>query len=73
MRELGNVGKLLLMKLIRTLIADAGVSAPVIIIVKIIGDADLRVGEVGKDGPVAGFEFLGFKAGPQAFGLGRTR
>ena len=40
-----------------------------IIVVKIVGDADLRVGQVGKNGPLAQFEHLGFEAGPEAFGL----
>ena len=58
------------MKLIRPLIADAGVATLVVIVVKIVGNAGLRVGQVVEDGPVAGFEFLSFKAGPQAFGWG---
>ena len=41
-----------------------------IIVVKIIGDAGLRVGQVGKNGPLAAFEHFGFEAGPEAFGLG---
>ena len=40
-----------------------------IVVVKIIGDADLRVGQVGKNGPLAEFKHLGFEARPQAFGL----
>ena len=44
--------------------------AVVIIVVKIVGDAGLRVGQVGKNGPLAQFEHLGFEAGPEAFGLG---
>ena len=51
---MGDVVKLLLMKLIRLLIADAGVAALVIVIVKIVGDAGLGIGQVGKNGPVAG-------------------
>ena len=70
---MGDVVKLLLMKLIRLLIADAGVAPLVVAIVKIVGHAGLGVGQVGKNGPVAGFELLGFQARPQAFGLGRTR
>ena len=42
-RELGDVSKLLLMKVIRLLIADARVATPVVIVVKIIRDAGLRV------------------------------
>ena len=70
---MGDSGKLLLMKLIRFLIANAGVAALVVVVVKIIRDAGLGVGQVGKNGPVAGFKFLGFQACPQAFGLGRTQ
>ena len=67
---MGDVSKVLLVKLIRLLITDAGVAALVVVIVKIVSDAGLGIGQVGKNGPVAGFEFLGFKAGPQALGLG---
>ena len=69
---MGEVIKVLLMKLIRLLIADAGVVLLVITIVKMAGDAGLSIGQVGKNGPVADFELLGFQAGPQAFGLGCT-
>ena len=41
-----------------------------IVVVKIVGDAGLRVGQVGKNRPLAEFEHLRFKAGPEAFGLG---
>ena len=51
------------------LIVDAGVQALVIIVVKIVGDAGLRVGQVGKNRPLAEFEHLGFEPGPQALGL----
>ena len=61
---------MLLVKLIRLLIADAGVAPLMVVIVKIVGHAGLGVGQVGKNGPVAGFELLGFQARPQAFGLG---
>ena len=44
-----------------------------ITVVKIVGEAGLRVGLGGKNGPLAEFEHLRFEAGPQAFGLGRTR
>ena len=70
---MGEVVKLLLVKLIRLLIADAGVAALVVVVVKIVGHAGLGIGQVGKNGPVAGFEFLGFEPEPQAFGLGRAR
>ena len=70
---MGDVIKLLLVKLIRLLIANAGVATLVVVIVKIGCDAGLRVGQVGKNGPVPCFEFLGFEARPQAFRLGRTR
>ena len=40
------------------------------VIVKIIGDAGLRVGQVGKNGPLAPFEHLRFEPGPEALGLG---
>ena len=45
----------------------------VIIVVKIGGRADLRVGQVRKNRLFPAFEFLRFEARPQAFGLGRTR
>ena len=41
-----------------------------IVVVKIVGDAGLRVGQVGKNGPHAEFEHPRFEAGPEAFGLG---
>ena len=65
--------KKLVVSIIRSLIADAGVQSFVIIVVKIVGEAGLRVGLGGKNGPLAEFEHLRFEAGPQAFGLGRTR
>jgi len=43
-RELGDIIKLLLVELIRLLIANAGVAALVVVIVKMIGNAGLRVG-----------------------------
>ena len=43
------------------------------VIVKIVRDAGLRIGQVLKNGPVPGFEFLGFEARPKTLGLGRTR
>ena len=60
------------MILIRLLMADAGVALLVITIVKMAGHAGLGIGLVVKNGPVAGFELLGFQAGPQASGLDRT-
>jgi hypothetical protein len=42
----------------------------VIAVVKIIGDAGLRVGYVRKNGPLAPFENLRFEARPQALSLG---
>ena len=62
--------KKLLVSVIGRLIADAGVQAFVIVVVKIIGDAGLRVGQVGKNGPLAPFEHLRFEPGPEALGLG---
>jgi len=56
--------------MIGRLVADAGVQAFVIVVVKIIGDAGLRVGQVGKNGPLAPFEHLRFEPGPEALGLG---
>jgi hypothetical protein len=46
--------------MIRGLVVDAGVQALVIIIIKIVGDAGLGVGQVGKNGPLAQFEYFGF-------------
>ena len=40
-----------------------------IVVVKIIGDADLRVGQVGKNGSLAEFKYLRFEPRPAAFGL----
>ena len=53
-----------MMSAIRRLVANAGVQAVVIVVVKIVGDAGLRVGQVGKNGPLAEFEHLRFEAGP---------
>ena len=61
------------MSAIRRLVASAEVRAIVIVLVKIVGDADLRVDQAGKNGPLAEFEHLRFEPGPAAFGLGRTR
>ena len=38
-----------------------------IIVVKIVSDAGLRVGQVGKNGPLAEFKHLCFESGPEAF------
>ena len=57
---MGNVVKLL-MKLIRLLIADAGVAALVVVIVKIVGHAGLRFGQAHKNGPITEFEQLDFQ------------
>ena len=61
------------MSAIRRLVANAGVQTVVIVIVKIVGDAGLRVDQVDKNGPLAEFEHLRFEAGPEAFRRGRTR
>ena len=57
------------MSVIGRLIANAGVQALMIVIVKIVGNADLGIGQVGKNRPLAEFEHLGFEPGPQALGL----
>ena len=46
---------------IRRLVANTGVQAVVIIVVKIVGDAGLCVGQVGKNRPFAEFEHLRFE------------
>ena len=61
--------KKLLVSVIGCLIVDTGVQAFVVVVVKIVSDAGLRVGQVGKNGPLAYFEHLRFEAGPAAFGL----
>ena len=50
------------MSVIGHLIADTGVQPVVIVIVKILGDALLGIGQVGKHGPLAQFEHLRFEA-----------
>ncbi len=50
------------MSLIGCLIVDSGVQALVIVVVKIIGDATLRVSQIRKNGPLVDFEHFGFKA-----------
>lgn len=54
---------------IRRLVVDTRVQAFVIILVKILRDATLRIGQVGKNGPLTQFEPLRFETGPQTFGL----
>ena len=49
------------MSAIRCLVANAGVQAVVIVVVKIVGDAGLRVVRVGKYRPFAEFEHLRFE------------
>ena len=58
------------MSVIGNPIIDIGVQALVIIIIKILGDAGFSVGQVSKNGPLADFEYFGFEARPEAFGLG---
>ena len=65
--------KNLLVSVIGCLIFNARAQPLVILVVKIVGGADLGIGQVGKNGPLADFEHFGFEAGPEAFGLGRTR
>ena len=45
--------KKLLVSTIGYLVVDAGVPALVVVVVKIVGDAGLRVDQVGKNGPLA--------------------
>ena len=59
--------KTLLMSVIGGLIVDAGVQALVIVVVKIVGHAALRVSQISKNGPLADFEDLRFEARPEAF------
>ena len=54
------------MSVIECLIVDAGVQTLVIVVVKIVGGAGLRVGQVRKNGPLADFEDLRFEARPEA-------
>ena len=54
------------MSAIRRLLANTGVQAVVIVVVKIVGDAGLRVGQIGKHRPFAEFEHLRFETSPQA-------
>ena len=54
--------KKLLVSVIHCLVVNAGVQALVIIIIKIVGDAGLGVGQAGKNGAFAEFEDLRFEA-----------
>ncbi len=56
------------MSVIRRLVVDASRQSLVIAAVKIVGHAALRIGQVGKNGPFAPFEYLRFQARPEAFG-----
>lgn len=60
------------MSAVRRLVVNTGMQALVVIIIKIVGDADLGVSQVGKHGSFAQFKHLRFEAGPQAFGWGIT-
>ena len=66
---MGDIVKLLLVKVIWLQIVNSGVRALVVKIVKILGDANLGIRQIEKDGPVTDFKFLRFVAGPQAFHL----
>ena len=57
------------MRAIRHLVANTEVQALVVVVVRIVGDAGLRVGQVGRNGLFAAFEHLRFKAGPVTSGL----
>ena len=61
--------KKLLMSVIGSLVVDTGMQPLVIVVVKIIGDAALRIRQVGKKGSLTNFQDLRFEARPQAFGL----
>ena len=61
------------MSAIRRLVANTGVQAVVVVVVRKVGDAGLRVGQVGKNGPLVEFAHLRFEAGLETFRLGRTR
>ena len=54
------------MGVIGSLVVDAEVQSPVIVVVKMVGHAALCVGQVGKKGPLADFEHLRFEARPEA-------
>ena len=57
------------MSVIGSLVVDTGMQPLVIVIVKIVGHAALRIRQIGKKGPLADFKDLRFEARPQAFGL----
>ena len=59
-----------LVSVIGRLIADAGMQPVVIVVVKIVGDAALGVGRVGKNGPLTEFKHLRFEARPETLRLG---
>ncbi|GAC1593517.1 MAG: hypothetical protein NVS3B25_15450 [Hymenobacter sp.] len=58
--------KKLLMSKIGGVVVDAGMQALVMVVVRIIGDAALGVGQVGKNGRLADFKDLRFEPGPEA-------
>ena len=70
MDSLGQYFEVIVGERIRKLITDAGVQSLVIVVIKIVGDAGLGVGQVGKNGSLAPFKDFRFEARPQAFGLG---
>lgn len=49
------------MSMIGCLVADTGMQALVIVVVKIVGDAGLCVDQVGKNGLFAQFKYLRFE------------
>ena len=57
------------MSVIQCLVANTGVQVVMIIVVKIIGDAGFRVGQVGKNRQPAQFEHVRFEPGPKTFHL----
>ena len=61
------------MSAIWRLVVNTGVQTVVIVVIKIVGDAGFRAGQVGKNGPLAEAEHLGFESGPETFRLVRTR
>ena len=61
--------KNVLVSVIGRLVVDAGVQPLVIVVIRIVGDAALRIRQVGKKGPLADFKDFRFGARPQAFGL----
>ena len=57
------------MSVIGSLVVDTGMQPLVIVIVKIVGHAALRIRQVGKKGSLTDFKHLRFEARSQAFGL----